>query len=162
MAKQIYIDSNGNEVLVSGTITNDNNLPHYTGTPTAGTTAYEIASKIDLSKFITEIYSGTSAQATGDSVNLTKSVANFKLILIRFSSSANDMTYQLVHANEANTIFQTLSANGTDGQVTYPLGFNTTMAYKLNGNKIDIIRLNYNQSAWKLKIVNVYGIIDIN
>ena len=43
MAKQIYIDSNGNEVLVSGTITNDNNLPHYTGTPTAGTTAYEIA-----------------------------------------------------------------------------------------------------------------------
>ena len=43
MAKQIYIDSNGNEVLVSGTITNDNNLPHYTGTPTEGTTAYEIA-----------------------------------------------------------------------------------------------------------------------
>ena len=44
MAKQIYIDSNGNEVLVSGTITNDNNLPHFSGTPTAGTTAYEIAS----------------------------------------------------------------------------------------------------------------------
>ena len=44
MAKQIYIDSNGNEIPVSGTITNDNNLPHYTGTPTAGTTAYEIAS----------------------------------------------------------------------------------------------------------------------
>ena len=43
MSKQIYIDSNGNEVLVSGTIINDNNLPHYTGTPTAGTTAYEIA-----------------------------------------------------------------------------------------------------------------------
>ena len=42
MAKQIYIDENGNEVLVSGTITNDNNLPHYTGTPTAGSTAYEI------------------------------------------------------------------------------------------------------------------------
>ena len=46
MAKQIYIDSNGNEVMVSGTITNDNNLPHYSGTPTAGTTAYEIANKI--------------------------------------------------------------------------------------------------------------------
>ena len=26
MAKQIYIDSNGNEVLVSGTITNDNKI----------------------------------------------------------------------------------------------------------------------------------------
>ena len=44
MAKQIYIDSNGNEIPVSGTITNDNNLPHYTGTPTAGTTAEAIAS----------------------------------------------------------------------------------------------------------------------
>ena len=43
MAKQIYIDSNGNEILVSGTIINDNNLPHYTGTPTAGTTAEAIA-----------------------------------------------------------------------------------------------------------------------
>ena len=46
MAKQIYIDSNGNEVLVSGTITNDNNLPHFSGTPTAGTTAYEIAKAV--------------------------------------------------------------------------------------------------------------------
>lgn len=42
MSKQIYIDSNGNEVLVSGTITNDNNLPHFTGTPTAGSTAEAI------------------------------------------------------------------------------------------------------------------------
>lgn len=42
MAKQIYIDSNGNEVLVSGTIINDNNLPHFSGTPTAGTTAEAI------------------------------------------------------------------------------------------------------------------------
>ena len=43
MAKQIYIDSNGNEVLVSGTITNDNNLPHFSGTPTQGSTAEAIA-----------------------------------------------------------------------------------------------------------------------
>ena len=54
MAKQIYIDSNGNEVLVSGTITTDNNLPHYTGTPTAGTTAYEIANYM-----ITDVANGT-------------------------------------------------------------------------------------------------------
>ena len=121
-----------------------------------------IASKIDISKFITQIYSGTSAQDTGDSISLDKSVSNFKLILIRFSSTANDMTYLLVHANEANTIFHSLSANGTDGQATYPLGFNTTMAFKLNGNKIDLIRLNYNQSGWRLKIVNVYGIIDVS
>ena len=50
MAKQIYIDSNGNEVMVSGTITNDNNLPHYSGTPTAGSTAEAIASKQDKIK----------------------------------------------------------------------------------------------------------------
>ena len=64
MAKQIYIDSNGNEVLVSGTITNDNNLPHYTGTPTAGTTAYEIASKLDKTsvKTASVTVSGSSGQ----------------------------------------------------------------------------------------------------
>ena len=55
MAKQIYIDSNGNEVLVSGTITTDNNLPHYTGTPTAGTTAEAIASKADKTQTATFI-----------------------------------------------------------------------------------------------------------
>ena len=52
MAKQIYIDENGNEVLVSGTITNDNNLPHFSGTPTAGTTAEAIEGK-DISSSIT-------------------------------------------------------------------------------------------------------------
>ena len=49
MSKQIYIDSNGNEVLVSGTIINDNNLPHYTGTPTAGTTAEAIGATTKIS-----------------------------------------------------------------------------------------------------------------
>ena len=48
MSKQIYIDSNGNEVLVSGTITNDNNLPHFSGTPTQGSTAEAIASKVNI------------------------------------------------------------------------------------------------------------------
>ena len=33
------------EALGSGTITNDNNLPHFSGTPTQGTTAEAIASK---------------------------------------------------------------------------------------------------------------------
>ena len=60
MAKQIYIDSNGNEIPVSGTITNDNNLPHFSGTPTAGTTAYEIASKLDKSLVKTKEINGTT------------------------------------------------------------------------------------------------------
>ena len=67
MAKQIYIDSNGNEVLVSGTITNDNNLPHFSGTPTAGSTAYEIASK--QGKIQQTTISGTT-DGTGD-ISLT-------------------------------------------------------------------------------------------
>ena len=62
MAKQIYIDKNGNEIPVSGTITNDNNLPHYSGTPTAGTTAYEIASKAN--KLTRKKYSVTLASNT--------------------------------------------------------------------------------------------------
>ena len=56
MAKQIYIDENGNEVLVSGTITNDNNLPHYTGTPTAGSTAEAIQTIFKVDSF-TKTYS---------------------------------------------------------------------------------------------------------
>ena len=55
MAKQIFIDSNGNEIPVSGTITNDNNLPHYTGTPTAGSTAEAIASKVNTSDIETTL-----------------------------------------------------------------------------------------------------------
>ena len=44
MSKQIYIDSNGNEVLVSGTIATAGNLPLGTTTPT-GSTAEAIAGK---------------------------------------------------------------------------------------------------------------------
>ena len=50
MSKQVYIDENGNEIQVSGTITNDNNLPHYTGTPTAGSTAEAIRAKTNVFK----------------------------------------------------------------------------------------------------------------
>ena len=71
MSKQIYIDSNGNEVLVSGTITNDNNLPHYTGTPTAGTTAEAIgavASDVTDLETVTDI---SSSFTKGQSVTGT-------------------------------------------------------------------------------------------
>ena len=78
MAKQIYIDSNGNEIPVSGTITNDNNLPHYTGTPTAGTTAEAIASSktksVLLTGTITSNYADGSTigyRSTGNGVDIT-------------------------------------------------------------------------------------------
>lgn len=71
MAKQIYIDSNGNEVLVSGTITNDNNLPHYTGTPTPNSTAEAIgavASDVSDLETVTDI---SSSFTKGQSVTGT-------------------------------------------------------------------------------------------
>ena len=74
MSKQIYIDSNGNEVLVSGTIINDNNLPHYTGTPTAGTTAEAIASKADKSgMFKIQSFSKTYSVGADSSTNFDNS-----------------------------------------------------------------------------------------
>ena len=42
---------------------NDNNLPHYTGTPTAGTTAYEIASKADKSSLTWTLLGDTTGTA---------------------------------------------------------------------------------------------------
>ena len=71
MSKQIYIDSNGNEVLVSGTIINDNNLPHYTGTPTAGTTADAIASLITTETQSTTATIAGNSNATID-IDCTK------------------------------------------------------------------------------------------
>ena len=84
MAKQIYIDSNGNEVLVSGTITNDNNLPHYTGTPTAGTTAYEIASKANKTSFAKKEANQSSVSVSANTINtitLTVNDAVFGLVV---------------------------------------------------------------------------------
>lgn len=66
MSKQIYIDSNGNEVLVSGTIINDNNLPHYTGTPTAGSTAEAINGQEQVS------YTSATTGITTNSVTIIK------------------------------------------------------------------------------------------
>ena len=68
MSKQIYIDSNGNEVLVSGTIINDNNLPHYTGTPSAGSTAEAIGAKVGFDASIT---SANVQVASGNRILLT-------------------------------------------------------------------------------------------
>lgn len=126
---------------------------------TPGSTASAIAGKINTSGFSTELYSGSAAQATGDQISLSDAVTNYVLILVRLSSPSNDMVYALVHANEPNNVFVTLGATGTDGQSSYPLPYNSTMVFKLNGTKINIVRLNFNDVGYKLKIVNVYGIV---
>ena len=89
MSKQIYIDSNGNEVLVSGTIINDNNLPHYTGTPTAGTTADAIASLITTETQSTTATIAGNSNATID-IDCTKT--GYTLIgVCGYSCYNNDM-----------------------------------------------------------------------
>ena len=129
MAKQIYIDSNGNEVLVSGTITNDNNLPHYTGTPTQGTTAYEIASKADKATTlagygITNAYTkddidnyNVRRYATAWGTSCQTTLGRYQFLVLRgftpyvvWLASMNDINV----ANVANNT----SSNGT-GSVTF-------------------------------------------
>ena len=97
MAKQIYIDSNGNEVLVSGTITNDNNLPHFSGTPTSGTTAEAIAnlddSKQDKMLILSGEVSGTggimAAGVVTYNVTFSKTFKTVPRAMICFKSSAS-------------------------------------------------------------------------
>ena len=87
MSKQIYIDSNGNEVLVSGTITNDNNLPHYTGTPTAGSTAEAIGAKQDK---ITVLTNQTATTNANGGINLGLSSNNVTVLSVNLSSTNGD------------------------------------------------------------------------
>ena len=120
MAKQIYIDSNGNEVLVSGTITNDNNLPHYSGTPTAGTTAYEIASKQDKIKNKTvPVAIGTSTYSDYLYADVTVSdVTKDKIIGMYVSGNATNRPAFAILLN-GNTTTIRLFANSYSQNTTF-------------------------------------------
>ena len=119
MSKQIYIDSNGNEVLVSGTITTDNNLPHFSGTPTAGTTAYEIANKITQVKFedVPVSISATNGYFEFTSV-LNYPTANSILI-------GCDIRTQSLYATSGTVIQCCYAPNGSKPCFQYQRGANT-------------------------------------
>ena len=117
MAKQIYIDSNGNEVLVSGTITNDNNLPHFSGTPTAGTTAYEIKGKLDASKIYARNNNGTIASGAIGSLSYPTGFDNNDLLFISCKYASGKLFFALpqLGATTYNIYFR-------DGSATLPSG----------------------------------------
>ena len=131
MSKQIYIDSNGNEVLVSGTIINDNNLPHYTGTPTAGTTAYEIK---DLQDSIGTLNTVTinNTYATGNLYY--KKLGNMVIVFGLITLTANVATGNLIFSglpsnnNGANNVIKAINNDGTSADWVIYCG-NTSSNY---------------------------------
>ena len=76
MAKQIYIDENGNEVLVSGTITNAGNLPLGSDFSDPTSTAGAIASKQDKAWTLLNSYSGS---ATADISGIFSTASEIKI-----------------------------------------------------------------------------------
>lgn len=109
MAKQIYIDSNGNEVLVSGTITNAGNLPLGSDFSDPTSTAGAIKAKInppDLSNITrTALTSDLATEVTSTgawyavrAINRDTSGTNYAYIL----DSANS-TYLATNTNPAGT-----------------------------------------------------------
>ena len=83
MAKQIYIDENGNENLVSGTITNGSNMPMSANDSTS------VASHItdlesDLNGLITETGGSTPISTVGGTFQIPASVLAHKIIVICF------------------------------------------------------------------------------
>ena len=135
MAKQIYIDSNGNEVLVSGTITNDNNLPHFSGTPTAGTTAYEIAksnayndSSILCTATVTEptLTSGTTVNHR--TYYYKKGTRVFVSIAVSgLTANANQLLFTLPSGYRPNTILLPVGCDDSFNQ-------NTVLLVKTDGS----------------------------
>ena len=86
MSKQIYIDSNGNEVLVSGTIINDNNLPHYTGTPSQGSTAEAIGALNNPEELTITPYTGVTVTSKAYKITDRLICVNFEAT---FSTAVN-------------------------------------------------------------------------
>ena len=136
MSKQIYIDSNGNEVLVSGTIINDNNLPHYTGTPTAGTTAEAIGAKVDNSVSTVYINAvanvsqtlGSYSRKLGKLVNLCH---NFKITTAAASGTTIATLQSSANYPSANSnAFCLYGSNGT----TFLVLLDTSGNIKANNN----------------------------
>jgi len=71
MAKQIYIDSNGNEVLVSGTITDAGNLPLGTDFTDPTSTAYAVKALQD-GKAEIKIDSGSGTTSANGNIGVTR------------------------------------------------------------------------------------------
>ena len=86
---------------------NDNNLPHYTGTPTAGTTAEAIASKATTGSAI------TFTPETGVTANVTSAVINKTVLLnLTFTGSFTQNAWSKIGAMNVTPYLSTVYVAG--------------------------------------------------
>jgi hypothetical protein len=127
MAKQIYIDENGNEVLVSGTITDAGNLPLGTDftDPTstagaiAGARAYKAGDTVTLDGVIVGGSLGSSKLQFDCTIPLPKSCEGLTATISTLGSALiNNGTYQSI-TNLSKTVTVTTNAVGISINVTF-------------------------------------------
>ena len=118
MSKQIYIDSNGTEIPVSGTITTDNNLPHFSGTPTAGTTAEAIASR---AKIIEYTPTTNTATITADAIGAVC------MVFLNRGYNAYDGSFEFITGGNTNNAQLIEKYKGTSVTATKTDGLTFTL-----------------------------------
>ena len=124
----------------------------------ATTTKQAIDNKIGMD--MTPLYTNSSYVPAGGHIDLLEKPSLFRFLLVRFQTNAEFCT-QLINSNDTTSSFsQTIMANSTSGQVTYPLSYNATMQGKIDNtnSRIDIISNVYNNANYQIRITNVWGV----
>lgn len=177
MAKAVYIDSQGNEHEISGnneyasmlpvsvsdsmSIADKNEYYYAQGMAALSlvdnTLTTALGNKIGFD--LTALYTNSTYVATGGHLDLSEKPSKFRFLLIRFQTNMECCT-QLVMSNENKSISQTIMANSTTGQVTYPLSYNATLQAQIDdtNQRINIIADFYNNVNYQLRITNVWGV----
>lgn len=125
---------------------------------TATTTKQAIDNKIGMD--MTPLYTNSKYVPAGGHIDLSAKPSLFRWLLIRFQTNAEFCT-QLINTNDTTMSFsQTIMANGTSGQVTYPLAYNATLQGKIDdtNSRINILSDFYNNPNYQLRITNVWGV----
>lgn len=115
----------------------------------------------DLIGLSTALHTGSSVVEAGGSINLSESPTNFMYLLVRFQTNA-ECQYMLMGTTDTMSLQVTLSGHSSQGTATYPLAYNSTIGVKINGNKLDVTNLTYNNANYKARVSNVWGIIRTN
>ena len=136
MSKQIYIDSNGNEVLVSGTITNAGNLPLGSDFSDPTSTAGAIANCVrcatfDFDKAINATTQATYYIARTDFPLPTRAKVKSAFLRERTSSNVNagGLVYSAQVSESGTNAIEGTIYNGTNANRTYQI--QATVLYTL-------------------------------
>lgn len=115
----------------------------------------------DLIGLSTALHTGSSIVEAGGSINLSESPTNFMYLLVRFQTNA-ECQYMLMGTTDNMSLQTTISGHSSQGTATYPLSYNSTIGVRINGNKLDVTNLTYNNANYKARVSNVWGIIRTN